>query len=281
MTVNMTEAQRRGGYYSQNESPTHEFSVYGFGGLSSLNYKLSEGGTKSGGAGVGAGIGYTFNISDSWGIATGGEISSAGSKATYGSLSGEYEYGTPGTWEHFRFHYSQNGYEEQQKVTLFSVPVMLQFKTLLGSSAHFYLSGGFKIGLPVSARATVSPGTVTTSGEFSYEQIEYRSIEEYGFVTGMPLGKTESSIDLGISAALALETGVRFSLNDNVALYTGVFLDYGLNDVRSTKDRHVTGYQIATPSTFVHGSVLNSALTDKANIFATGVKIKISFGRAN
>jgi hypothetical protein len=273
----MSEAQRRR-YYSRNESSVHELSVYGLGGLSSLNCKLSDGGTKSNGIGGGAGLGYTFNINDSWGIATGAEIGMYGSKTTYGNLSDKYyEYGTAGDENHFKFHYSISDYKEQQKVMLFSVPVMLQFKTPAGS-AHFYLSGGFKFGFPVSAEATINSGTVTTSGEFSYEQVEYsKDAEEYGFVNNMPLAETKSKIDLGFSAALALETGVRFSLSDNIALYTGAFLDYGLNDIRSVKDKHIIDYQIAT-SSFSNSSVLNSALTDKANIFSAGLKIRISFG---
>jgi hypothetical protein len=262
----------------RSKSPTHEFSVYGLGGLSGLDYKLSGDGTKSGGAGGGIGLGYIFNINDNWGIVTGAEVGIFGSKVAYDSHSGEYEYGTAGTYDHFKLRYSMSGYEEQQKVTLFSVPVMVQFKTPTGR-AHFYLAGGIKFGFPINAEATITQGRVTTSGDFSYEQIEYVDLEEYGFVNNMPLAETKSKIDLGFSATLALETGVRFSLSDNVALYTGAFLDYGLNDIRSVKDKHVIDYQISAPSEFVHNSVLNSALTDKVNIFAAGLKIRLSFGK--
>jgi hypothetical protein len=279
MTVNMSEAQRRRSYYSRNESSVHELSVYGLGGLSSLNYKLSGEGTKSNGIGGGAGLGYTFNINESWGIVTGAEVGMYASKVAYDNLSGEYEYGIAGDENHFIFHYSMNDYKEQQKAILLSVPVMAQFKIPVGGSAHFYLSGGFKLGLPVSAEATINPGRVTTSGEFSYEQVEYgKDAEEYGFVNNMPFAETKSKIDLGFSAALALETGVRFSLNDNIALYAGAFLDYGLNDIRSAKDKHIIDYQITTSSVFANNSVLNSSLTDKANIFSAGLKIRISFG---
>jgi hypothetical protein len=278
--ANMTEAQRRGGYYGYGGLPTHEFSVYGTGGLSSLKYKLSGGGTASSGAGGSGGIGYTFNVNDNWGIVTGVEVGIYAGKAAYAvPLSGEHEYGTAGTPEHFTFKYSAEGYGERQKATLVSVPLMAQFKTPLGGeSAHFYLSGGFKFGFPASAKATVIPGTLTTSGRFSYEQIEYRNIEEYGFVSAQPVEQKTADIDLGFSAALSLETGVRFSLGGSAALYTGAFLNYGLNSIRPADGRRVIDYRNGPPSTFGYNSILNSSLTDKVNIFGAGLKIRLSFG---
>jgi hypothetical protein len=279
LIASISEAQRRGGYYSRGELPTHEISVYGLGGLSSLNYKLSDGGTKSGGIGGGGGIGYTFNINDNWGITTGAEVGIFGGKAAYDGLSGEYEYGSAGTRDHFLFRYSLDGYEERQNVMLFFVPITAQFKMPLDESVHFYLAGGFKLGLPVNAKATVAPGRITTSGDFGYEQIEYTDLEEYGFVTDMPLSETKTDINLGFSAALSLETGVRFSLGGNAALYTGAFFDYGLNNIRSTDDKHVVNYQINMPAVFLRNSVLNGVRVDKVNIVVGGLKIRISFGK--
>jgi hypothetical protein len=273
----MLEAQSNNNS-SRYESPVHEFSIYGLGGLSNLNYELLGGGTKSGSIGGGAGLGYTFNINKTLGVVTGVEIGIFGGKVAYGSLSGKYEYGIADDENHFKLRYSTSDYEEQQKAMLLSVPLMMQFKTPLGQSAHFYLAGGFKFGFPVNAEATISPRIITTSGEFSYEQVEYVNLEEYGFVSDLSLAKTKSKIDFGFSAALAIETGVRFSLSDNVALYTGAFFDYGLNDIRSAKDKNIIDYQISTPSVFGHNSVLNSSMTDKVNIFSAGLKIRISFG---
>jgi hypothetical protein len=275
LIISTAAAQRRG-YSSRSALSTHEISLYGSGGLSSLNYRLSGDATTSGSIGFGGGIGYTYNINAVWGIATGVEIGFFGGKAAYGSLSDGYEYGTTGSEDHFLFRYSLGGYEEKQRVTLLSVPVMAQFKTPVSRSVHFYLSGGFKFGLPVSAKATISPGTATTSGEFSYEQVTY-DVEKYGFVTGLRLADTKNDVDLGFSTALAVETGFRFSLSHRIALGVGAYLDYGLNSVQSVNDRHILDYQIADPSTFIHHSVLHTALTDKIHLFDAGVKIRIIF----
>ncbi|MDR1595099.1 MAG: hypothetical protein LBS43_11555 [Prevotellaceae bacterium] len=277
MIVNMSEGQERNKYFSLRESAIHEFSVYGMGGLSSLNYTLSSGGSQSNGFGGSGGIGYTFNISDSWGVTTGAEIGIFGSKIAYGSLNDSYEGYAD---DYFSLTYSMNNYEEQHKVTLFSVPLMAQFKRPLGGGfTHFYFAGGFKIGLPVTAKATIAPRTISASGYFHYEEVEYVDLDEYGLANNLQLPKTTADVDLSFSAAAIVETGVRFSLRDNIALYAGAFLDYGLNSISSINDQPlVSYYQTYTSSTFGHNSILSTHHAD-ASIFSAGLKIRLSFGK--
>jgi hypothetical protein len=252
-----------------------QFTIYGLGGLSGLNYK-PEGGTQSSGIGAGAGMDYTFGIgattSSLWGIKTGLEFATYSNKVTFGTLSEKYDHGQG--VNQFRFSYTLNDYGEQQNVTMLSIPLAIQYQT--GGSTRFYLSGGVKFSFPASARATITPGTVTTSGDFSHEQVEYRDLEQYGFVNSLKLPETKSDIDLGVSSALTLETGLSFALGGKAALYAGVFLDYGLNNLQSVKDKHVINYQDSTPSVFEYNSVLNTALIDKINLFSAGLKIKIA-----
>jgi hypothetical protein len=275
MIVNMSKGQERNDNFSLRKSAIHEFSVYGMGGLSSLNYSLSSGGSQSNGFGGSGGIGYTFNISDSWGVTTGAEIGIFGSKIAYGSLNGSY------AGYDFMLTYSMNNYEEQHKVTLFSIPLMAQFKMPLGGgSTHLYFAGGFKIGLPVTGKATIAPRTINASGYFHYEEVEYVDLDEYGLVNNRQLPEMTEDIDLSFSVAAAVETGFRFSLNDNIAFYAGAFLDYGLNNISSRNDKPLVGYyQSYTSSTFVYSNILNTDFTDKVNIFSAGLKIRLSFGK--
>jgi hypothetical protein len=258
----------------------HELSIYGTGGLSGLNYKLSENGSKSGGAGGGAGLGYTYNINPSWGIVTGVEMSAYSKTASFSSVSGEYSEGT-GT-DLFRFTYSLTGYEEKQNVTVFSIPVMAQYGyPLKEGSMKLYASGGLKLSFPVSAKAAITPGTATTSGYYAYEDRSYDNLPQHGFLTGVKLPDVETDIDLGFSAALALEAGLRFTLTESIALYTGLYFDYGLNNIQKTKDQHLLDYNDYdnNQSTFKYSSVLNTALVDKVNLMSIGLKVKVSFGK--
>jgi hypothetical protein len=253
----------------------HELSIYGIGGISSLNYKISDDGTKSVGAG-GAGLGYTFNISPSFGMVTGIETAMYGSKVSLDNLSGEYSEGTGLSL--FRLSYSLEGYEETQKIWMFSVPVMMQYTLGSGSVKKSYFACGVKLGFPISARAGIKPGTATTAGYFAHEDITYSDNPQLGFVTNAALPDAEQDIEFGYSASATVEFGRRFNIGGSTGLCISLFADYGLNDIRKTKDKSLLEYDSSNPSQFIHNSVLNTALVDKVNLISAGVKIKISFG---
>jgi opacity protein-like surface antigen len=273
----------------------HELSIYGLDGYSSLLYTVSSNGanivtnsgtnSSSGGVGGGAGLGYTFNISPSLGIVTGVEMSIYASKVSFGIDSSKYEVGTGN--DLFRFKYSLSNYKETQSVTLFSIPVMAQYSLPVGSGGtmRFYLSGGFKLGFPISAKADISPGSASTYGFCTNEYGEYKVLPTHGFANNISLPDTKKDIDLGFSAALALETGLRFTLTDKIGLYTGLYFDYGLNSIQKVNDkhpleydlRHLSEYDVINEKPFLYNSVLNSGFVDKVNLLSVGLKVRISF----
>jgi hypothetical protein len=246
----------------QPKEQKHELSIFGMGGYSPVGYTLAGNGSKSSGIGGGAGLGYTFNISPLIGIVTGVEMTTYSAEASFDNVAGEYD---TGTGEHqLEFSYSLKNYRETQSVTLFSIPVMAQYSLPLGGSAmKFYASGGFKFGFPISAKADITPGTTTTTGEYYHEQVTYVKLPQHGFVDNVSLPAVKKDIDLGFSTALALETGVRFTLTGKLNLYTGLYFDYGLNSIQKVNDRYLIEYDVSSESTFKYGSVLNTGLTDK------------------
>jgi hypothetical protein len=251
---------------------SHEFSIYAGGGLSNLSYTLA-GGDVSGGIGGGAGAGYTYNISVHFGITTGVGFALYGGKATSRVLSGQYN--TPDdAGDDFRFSYSVAGYEEKQSAAMVTIPLMLQYGTG-GNSMSFVLAGGVKLGLPMSAKTTITPGSITTSGHYAYENRTYTDLPQYGFVTDQSGSVTKSDIELGLTTILSLEAGLRFSLSDKLGLYTGLFLDYGLNSIQKINDRHVVEYQPSNPSQFKYNSILNTGMVDKINLMSVGIKVKL------
>jgi hypothetical protein len=251
---------------------SHEFSIYGTGGMPSLSYKF-DAGKVSGGFGGGGGVGYTYNISPKFGITTGVEFTLYGSKVTSDAFSGQYN--TPDdNGDDFRFAYSVSGYEEKQNATLLTIPVMAQYST--GSkSISVVLAGGLKFGLPMSATTTVSQGSITTSGTYVYEDQIYTDLPQHGFVTGQSVSTIKNDINLGFSTILSLEAGLRFSLSKKVGLYTGLFFDYGLNSIQKYRDKQVVEYQPLDPSRFKYNSILNTGMVDKINLMSLGVKIKL------
>jgi hypothetical protein len=265
----------------KQEEPKHELSIYGLGGYSPLSYTLSNNGTKSGGIGGGAGLGYTLNISPSLGIVAGLEMATYTSKASYGNIQGNYED------RYLEFSYSLNNYKEVQNLTLFSIPIMAQYSIPAGSSGsiRFYASGGFKLGFPVSATADITPGAATTSGKPVEEGVKYDKLPQHGFGENISLPATKQDIDLGLSAALALETGLRFNLTGKIGLYTGIYFNYGLNNIQKVKDkylleydvRHLEEYDATNARPFLYNSVLNTGLVDEINLMSIGLKLRVSF----
>jgi hypothetical protein len=244
-----------------------QFSIYGTAGMSGLKYK-PEGGSQSVGIGFGGGLGYSYTMSPSWKIGTALELALYNNTASFETLSEQYEHGTGE--DKSLFSYSLKDYEESQKVTMFSIPITLQYQT--GGDIKFCLSGGVKFGLPVSAQANINPGTVNASGEYEHEDQTYTNLPQHGYPEGTKLPAVKSDIDLGFSAAATLEAGVLIR-----KFYVGAYLDYGLNNMQKTKDKHPLEYQESGSSMFTYNSILNTGLTDEINIYSFGLKLKIQF----
>jgi hypothetical protein len=254
-----------------------ELTVYGKGGYSPLSYTLSGDGSTSGSIGGGAGLGFAYNINPSIGIVLGVEMSTYATEASFANVKGEYDQGKMGELDYFRFGYSSKNYKETQNVTLFSIPVMAQYSAPVGGgSIRLYASGGFKFGFPVSAAADITPGSVTATGYYGYEDVEYKNLKKHGFYTDESLPDVKENLELGFSAALALEAGARFTLTDKIGLYTGLYFDYGLNDIRKTDGKSLMEYNQSGERILMH-SVLGTNFVDKVNLMSIGLKVSIGF----
>jgi hypothetical protein len=234
--------------------------------MSGLKYRV-EGGSVSTGFGFGGRLGYSFAVNPSWKAGTALELSMYNNKVSFGTLSDKYEHGTGE--DKSLFSYSLNSYEEKQSVAMVSIPVTLQYQT--GDNIRFCVSGGVKFGLPVSAQASITPGTVNdVSGKYDHEGQTYTNLPQHGYPEGTKLPAVKSDIDLGFSVAATLEAGVLIR-----KFYAGAYLDYGLNNMQKTKDKHPIEYQ--NSSMLVHNSILNTGLVDKINLFSVGLKVKMTF----
>jgi hypothetical protein len=244
-----------------------QLSVYGTAGVSGLRYS-PEGGTSSMRPGFGGGLGYYYAVSSSWKAGAALEVATYNSKASFGDLLVSYEQGT-GT-DKSRISYLQKGYEEKQNITLISIPLTMQYHT--DGSIEFCLSGGLKLGLPVSAQANIGPRILDVSGEYEYEGQTYTNLPQHGLPKEMDAPATKSKIDLGYSVAAILEAGALIG-----RIYAGLYLDYGLNDMRKLKDKRVLEYWGGNPPIFEYNSILNTALVDKVKLFSTGLKVRVQF----
>jgi hypothetical protein len=258
----------------------HELSVYVSGGFSRMNCELDNGSgiSSSGGVSAAAGFNYTYNFNGSIAIVTGLGFSTCSGKLSLSDYSGSYA-GVDDQGDEFILDYSfHDVYRETQSIVLFTVPVMARYSTPLGrGQARYYLSGGLKLGLPVVARATITPGTVSTTGSYDYEDCTYYNLLEHGFVDGYADDRTKSNIRLNIMPLLSLETGIRIPLGYTTAMTMGVYLDYCPANIQHSADKHVLEYQSLSPAKFVYNSALNTNVVKKITLFNPGLKIGIIF----
>jgi hypothetical protein len=251
--------------------------------MSPLNYSLVEPGSKTDGAGGISGhfgLAYTWNINDYFGIVTGLELASYGAKSSYDLIKGEETFDTPPIPRHI-FSYTMSNYVEEQSITFVSIPVMFQYSTPLQETMKFYVSAGVKIGLPVRAEATQFPDVIETKDyNEGGDKVTYYGPRGKGLFKDSNSGTIPCDIDhKNLSIAASLETGVRFLLTEKILLYTSAYLDCGLNNIRSVKDKDIITYQEITPSILKYASILNTPYVDsKVKIFGAGLRVRVSFG---
>jgi len=268
----------------------HEFSVYAGGGLSSLRYQLSEGSGSNGGGGD-FGVGYTFSLSrnravetgtishEYWGIYTGLGVGVYNAKAKLNdvktvtaNLRNSYD-------ARFNLETKLTNYNETQSVMFLTIPVMAHFQM-----APFYVMGGIKAGIPLSGKYKSKDATLTNEAYFPDfdNYMKTQTFLGYGSFKGKDF---DGELDLGLSMMLALETGMSWRLNGNLSLYSGLYFDYGLNNIAKSDGKKFINYVVSDAENFTTNSVLHSyvndrqstTFTDKVNTMALGIKVRLAF----
>ena len=265
----------------------HELSLYGGGGLSTLNYKPTFGEQKFG-LGGHFGLGYHFFFTPSWGIGTGAEL--AFYNARFNMEHFYLHYPTVDIDEvAFEFRSKVSGHEETQRTMMLQIPLMLQFQTAK-TKHQFFLAVGGKAGIPFNSEYSTS-ASFKNEGFYAYENSLYDTQEHMGF-GNFDGKKVKGDLDFKTAFFLSAETGMKWRLGKILSLYTGLYLDYGLNNIVEKKDvasiPFLVEYNSANPPAFAVNSILQStyrqnetqrAFTGKVNPIAVGVKLRLAFGK--
>ncbi|MDR0693997.1 MAG: PorT family protein [Prevotellaceae bacterium] len=260
----------------------HEISIGGGYGLSSLQYEVISSEHKNG-SGAHAGLGYNFYFAPNWSVKTGVGLGFFNAKTTLGSTETyktienstvSYITSTVNGSGDLRFTYEYSGYEEKPSVTLLTIPVMLQFETV-GTTA-FYFALGAKIGLPLSAQYKTTGQLKTTGYNLELQIPIDDNLPDYGFGT-YNVNQT-TNWDLNLAVQLSVEAGVKWRLTQQLSLYSGVYFDYGLNNLNKSDivDSRLISYQPKTPSEFIYGGIFNGS--DRLYPVALGITVRLGFG---
>ena len=280
----------------------HEFSVYSGGGLSTLNYKPAIGEQKHG-LGGHFGLGYHFFFSPKWGLGTGAELAFYNARFNVNNLNMSYMT-TDIEGVDFEFRSVLNNYKEKQRAMILQIPLMLQFQTNKpDSKRQFFAAAGAKAGIPLSGKYRTT-ASLNNAGYYEYENSLYDTQTFMGFGS-FPNKKANGGLDFKTAFFASAEAGVKWKLRrDGWSLYTGAYLDYGLNNIKEKQNvasmPSFVEYNRATPAEFAVNSVMKSqyrpqgniissnsniaspppqAFIDKINPIAAGIKLRLSFGK--
>ncbi len=260
-----------------------EVSIYLGAGNSSLKYDLGQSADISSQFGPSFGIGYTHKLNSEWGIISGLEIAMYKSEASSPELKDKYttqdNYGN-----NFEWRLALHNLKETQNGTYLNIPVMLQFTPK--SIDKLYANIGFKVGIPLSGKYEAEYTKLVTSGYYPETGAEYTDINFRGF--GEFEGTSANdNLDFGVAFILSAECGMKWALSNSMNLYTGAYIDYGLNNiVKENGDTRIISYNKDNPTNFDYNSLMYSKQTegdnsklfiDKVIPFAIGLKLRLGF----
>ncbi len=265
-----------------------EVSVSVAGGLSTLDYESAFGNHKNG-VGGNFGIGYTYFISKNFGLNTGVEFSiyqTEFSKDKFNNVSRSLVDVSDG--ELYDFYSSVKDYKEKQNVTYLNIPLMVQFQS--GEKNKLYAQAGVKLGIPMKGKYKSSASEMVNKGFFRDTENWGETQEFMGFGTYTNYSNDED-ISLKVACFFSADFGMKWALSEKLFLYTGAYLDYGLNDiVKDSRNQNFIKFEdTADGLTPLNNSILNSSigyssntltqtLTDKVIPVSVGLKVRLALG---
>lgn len=264
-------------FFSSIKSNAQEISTYLNGGFQGLDYKVNYGDNdlKFGGK---IGVGYTYFINQNWGIVTGAEFGFHKNKTTLTNrIYTTNEFDRDG--DIFEYRIKTNNYKEKNTFNTISIPLMIQYRTK--GETQFYINGGARVFFPFSYKTKASVDAITMTGYYEDINVELVDLPKFGFKTVTDWSNTTKN-DLKTAFALSGETGVSFKLSEKIRLYTGIYMDYGLNDIQkknqSANDIPLVNYNSDGSVIVQPNSVIKANdLVDKAKLLNYGIQVKIGF----
>lgn len=264
--------------YRLRES-NHKIAVIAGGGLSFLNYHLEFDGEKKPGFAGTIGAAYEYSLNNQWRLHTGINLAYYSAKAEMTDFSYEHPIiPSPYPAGDYRLQVSGKGFQEKQSIMYLNIPLMMKYLYPLKKKVNIYAMGGLKFGIPISSKFNESIDQYTTKGYSSYSHQTHENEPDHGFSTYY--NQTNSgSLDLKFNASLAFEIGCEWILKNTHRFSTGIYFDYGLNNIASGEKASIINYHVEKPSELQLKSI--TAASDKINLMAAGVMVRYTFNAEN
>lgn len=258
-----------------------EFSLSLRGGYARLGHEAKNGANNEG-AISGLGIDYAHYLNQNWSLAIGAEFGYALYRTNFDTLNDAYST-TDKEGENFEYRYNLKNFVEEQNTFYLNVPLKVQFESL-GKHTRFYASAGAGIGFAISSNYEAAAGSLRTSGYYPQYKVELNDPLFMGFGDLGSQKRNKEDLKLGTAYTALLEAGIKQLVNHKNFLYIGLFMDYGLNDIRKgNKNLNLIEYRPDKPMEPFYNSVFNSSNKktnnsyQEAKPFAFGIKMRYTF----
>lgn len=255
-------------FYSaiQAQENGHYFSLNAGGGFNNLSYQLKNGSEK-GGFGSSVNAGYSYFVTEHWGLNTGIGLQSFRPEATISYQTANSMTDTDG--EVFEYRTNYNNWKEQQQLLFLNIPIGIQYRFGYSEKLRFLASAGMKISLPVKTTYKTTGGEIVTTGYYSQYDVVLKDLPQHGLST--IADQYTGDVTIKPSCSGYVELGALYGLSSSLDLYVGGYFDYGLNNVIKGTSNVV--YQ---PDGIYNG-ILASTQTDKARTVSLGLKVGVQW----
>jgi len=267
-------------YAQRNVPGDYEIGFSVSGGLSALHFTTVNDNQSSPSFGYGFGWDVAVLFTEQWSLRTGLNMASYQASVIFDRQEtrshvtpkpqGLSDFSDP-----FYIIAKYSGYEERHEALYLRFPLMVQYRM----AKYFYAAAGIQAGILTNGSYRIKSDGLVTEGYSEYTMQPYEGM--HGFDNHLDV-KSAKKPDFGFALSGAFETGVRWGFNNGMALYTGVFLDYCLNDVRKGNPKKESiVYNEEGKHTF--NSILYSQneekpMTGKVQPLAVGLRLRLSMG---
>lgn len=254
-----------------------EFGVEINGGLQGLKYTLPNSHVRLQPGGS-LGVNYTFPLASRWGLLAGISGNYYSTKVTLKDGAEFSSYQVDDQSSAFQYNVNTIGYKETQRFWAVGIPVMLQYHTD-GEKTQWYIDAGTRIVFPFSANVKTKAAQITTTGYYPDFNIEVHDLPQHGFGS-VDNWQSTTKTSLKPTATLSAATGFSFRLSPVLRLYTGIYIDYGLTNMRKgAHDKSLVSYDATDVSAVQTSSVLTTGYAGNPKLAGVGIQVRLTFGK--
>jgi OOP family OmpA-OmpF porin len=248
------------------------------GGLQGAQYRLQNGTDRLLPAGS-LSLLYTFPVRGRWSLLTGitGAVYRTEAQLPDGTVFSDYQVDDEGSA--FQYSMKTTGYRETQQYFAAGIPLLLQYHST-GAGTQWYINVGGKALFPSGVNTKISAQRVSLSGFYPDYNLVVSNLPQHGFGT-LNHWKAGASADMKPAAALVAATGLSFSPSRGIRLYAGLYVEYGLTDLKVRSDSMpLVTYSPTGVSGLTANGVLNMQNAGRMTSLAFGLQVRLSLETA-